>query len=182
MPLEPEDLRHLTAAHGCAALGLPLDADAELDCVDADVRHLPEVLAVRIAIYSALKKWDLMQTVAKRMALYDPEDPPWTVSWAYATRRADSIEAGRLILVNAAERLPNIAIFHSNLACYECQLGDLEAAKIRLKRTFELDSQFRRVALDDEDLRPLWDSLGTERCSGSSTASASDRSDSRHDC
>src|SRR5687767_6462607 len=134
MPLEPEDQRHVTAAHGYVELAMPLDADAELDRVDADVRHLPEVLAVRIQIYSALKKWELMQTVAKRLALYDPDDPQWTVSWAYAARRTDSIEAARLILVNAAERLPNVAIFHYNLGCYECQIGDLEGAKRRLKR------------------------------------------------
>jgi hypothetical protein len=52
-----------------------------------------------------------------------------------------------------------VAIFHYNLACYECQLGDLEGAKARLKRAFELEQGFRTLALDDEDLRPLWDSL-----------------------
>jgi len=74
MPLEPDDLRHVTAAPGYVELGLPLDADGESHCVDADVRHLPEVLTVRIQIYSALKKWELMQAIAKRMALYNPED------------------------------------------------------------------------------------------------------------
>jgi hypothetical protein len=37
-----------------------VDADTELDKVDAELRHLPEVLAVRIHIYRALKKWELM--------------------------------------------------------------------------------------------------------------------------
>ena len=46
---------------------------------------------------------------------------------------ADSTKAARLILIDAVERLPNIAIFHYNLACYECQLSDLEVAKTRLK-------------------------------------------------
>jgi len=68
----------------------------------------------------------------------------WTVSWAYATRRVDSIESARMILVSALERLPDVAIFHYNLACYECQLGDLEAANTRLKRAFELDAMFGR--------------------------------------
>ena len=114
---------------------------------------------MRLEIYSALKKWDLMQIVAKRMAVYGPDEPQWTVSWAYATRRTDSIEAARLILINAIDRLPNVAIFHYNLACYECQLGDLGLAKARLKRAFELEQGFRALALDDEDLRPLWESL-----------------------
>jgi hypothetical protein len=85
-----------------------------------------------------MKKWVLTQTVAKVLALRDPDEPQWTVSWAYATRRVDSLEAARLILVNAVERQPNVAIFHYNLACYECQLGMLHKAQERLKHTFEL--------------------------------------------
>lgn len=49
------------------------------------------------------------------------------------------------------------------MPCHECQLGDLEAAKVRLKRTFELEEEFRRVALDDEDLRPFWNSPSSTR-------------------
>ena len=47
MSLESEEQTHLTAAHGYCELGMFLDADAELERIDAEVRHLPEVLAVR---------------------------------------------------------------------------------------------------------------------------------------
>jgi hypothetical protein len=79
-----------------------------------------------------------MQLVATRLALIDPDNAQWAVSWAYAARRVDSIDAARLILLNTVERSPEVAIFHYNLACYECQLGSLEEAKCRLKRAFEL--------------------------------------------
>ena len=82
----------------------------------------------------------------------------WTL-WAFATRRAECIEQARIILVNAVERLPNFAIFHYNLACYECQLGDLLGAKARLERAISRDAQFRKLALDDEDLKPLWERI-----------------------
>jgi len=59
----------LTAPHGYVKLGMFLDANAELDEVDADVRHLPEVLGVRIEIYRALKKWELMEAVARKLTL-----------------------------------------------------------------------------------------------------------------
>lgn len=100
-----------------------------------------------------------MQAVAKTLAIHDPDEPQWTVLWAYAIRRADSIEQARLILVNTVERLPNVAIFHYNLACYECQLGDLEKAKTTLRTAFKLEPQYRVMALDDEDLRPMWDQI-----------------------
>lgn len=74
---------------------MPLEADAELEEIDSEVRHVPEVLAVRLAIYSSLKKWNLLQVVAKKLALFDPQNAQWWISWAYATRRADCIEAAR---------------------------------------------------------------------------------------
>ena len=33
---------------------------------------------------------------------------------------------------------PDEAILHYNLACYECQMGNLDESKTRLKRAFEL--------------------------------------------
>jgi tetratricopeptide (TPR) repeat protein len=100
-----------------------------------------------------------MQLVATRLALIDPDNAQWAVSWAYAARRVDSIDAARLILLNAVERSPALAIFHYNLACYECQLGNVEEAKCRLKRAFELDPRYRLKALDEEDLESVWAEL-----------------------
>jgi hypothetical protein len=40
-----------------------------------------------------MKSWKkLMQTVAKRLAIHNPNDERWTVSWTYVTRRVDSID------------------------------------------------------------------------------------------
>jgi hypothetical protein len=60
---------------------------------------------------------------------------------------------------NAIERMPNAAIFHFNLPCYECQLGDLKKAKESLQSAFKFDPSMRATALDDEDLKPLWKSI-----------------------
>ena len=119
----------------------------------------PEVLAVRLAIYHGLKKWELMREVARRLAQVQPSDVQWTVSYAYATRRAESIAAAKEILLNAEPKFPKEAIIKYNLACYLCQMGDIQGAKNYVKRAFEIDSNWRMAALDDEDLRPLWDSL-----------------------
>ena len=77
-----------------------------------------------------------MRSVAKRMELNDPGDPQWTLSWAYATWRTESIETARL----------SWAIW--------------EAANARLKRTLRLEEGFaasRSMMIrghdDEEDLR-----------------------------
>jgi len=160
MPLEPENQKHLEAAQGYVELGMFMDANEELENIDPEVRHLAEILVVRLEIHRALQKWELMQAVAKKLAEYDPDDVQWWVSWAYATRRAESIDAARHILALAIDIHPRKAILHYNLACYECQLGDITAAKKHLDKTFRLDPKYRIFALDDDDLMPMWMMLG----------------------
>ena len=159
MSLAHEHRRHLLAAEGYVELGMPLEANAELERIDSDARHIPPVLVIRLQIYQALANWKLMQAVASELAKNDPDEVQWAVSWAYATRRAESIDAARRILLHAMERHPGAAILHFNLGCYECQLGDSEEAKRRLGEAFKLDPDFRLLAREDEDLRSLRDWL-----------------------
>ena len=159
MPLEPPDQKHWEAASGYVQLGMYLEADVELDEIDPFCRASPEVLAVRLEIYAGLKKWELMQAVAKTLAEHDPQNVQWAISWAYATRRAQSIEAAKEILLNAESKFTNAAIVKYNLDSYFCQTADIEHAKNYLEKAFEIDSSWRLKALDDEDLKPLWDSL-----------------------
>jgi tetratricopeptide (TPR) repeat protein len=135
------------------------DANTELECIDPFNRAAPEVLRVRAAIYHALKKWEALQIVAARLTEFEPTNVQWTVSLAYATRRAVSIESARDILLTAETEFPKEAVIPFNLACYFCQLGELETAKDYLRRAFAIDSNWRAASLEDEDLEPLWDTL-----------------------
>jgi hypothetical protein len=98
MPLELPDLQYWTAAVGYVELGMFQEANDQLENIDSFSRAPPEVLAVRIAVYQGLKKWKLMREVAKRLAEFQPNDIQWTISLAYATRRADSIQVAKEIL------------------------------------------------------------------------------------
>src|SRR5688500_12838103 len=98
---------------------MPMEANNELESIAAEMRHHAEVLMVRLEIYRTLKKWDLMQVVASNLAKRDPENPQWAISWAFATRRADSIDTAKLILEHALERHSQVALLHFNLGCYE---------------------------------------------------------------
>ena len=156
MPLSPPDQKYFEAACGYAQLGMFLDANEELENVDPYKRAAPEILALRVAVYRGLEKWELMQEIAKRLAKFQPHDVQWAVSLAYATRRADSVEAAKDILLKAESQFPKQAVIKYNLACYCCQSGDLESAKEYLKRAFEIDPNWRLQASEDEDLNPIW--------------------------
>jgi tetratricopeptide (TPR) repeat protein len=160
MPLESPDLKFYEAACGFLQLGMALDADAELEKIDPFNRTAPEVLALRVEIYQKLKKWELMREIAKRLNEFQPDQVQWVVSYAFATRRAVSIEVAKEILLKSVSKFPREATILFNLACYECQLGRLEVAKDYLRKVFEIDPSWRKAALDDEDLRPLWDVIG----------------------
>ena len=159
MPLEPPDQQHWQAAVGYVELGMFQEANDQLENIDPFNRAAPEVLAVRIAVYHGLKKWELMREVTQRLAEFQPNDIQWTISLAYATRRADSIQAAKEILLNAESMFPKEALIKYNLACYFCQTGDIKTARDYLKKAFEIDLNLRIAALEDEDLKPLWESL-----------------------
>jgi tetratricopeptide (TPR) repeat protein len=160
VPLEPPHQQYWQAATGYVELGMFLEADTELEKIDPFLRAAPEVLALRIEIYRGLQKWELMTELTRRLTEFEPDNPQWPVSLAYATRRGNSIEAAKEILLSAEAKFPKEAVIKYNLACYFCQTKDIENAKNYLKKVFKIDSSWRIAALDDKDLEPLWKTLG----------------------
>ena len=61
---------------------------------------------------------------------------------------------------NALSKFPQESLIYYNLACYDCRLGQIASAKQYLKQAFRIDPNWRLEALEDEDLKPLWDYLG----------------------
>jgi Flp pilus assembly protein TadD len=101
--------------------------------------------------------------VAARLVKVEPEYAGWWISLAYATRRCESTEEAQKILLRARELHHDNALIEFNLACYASVEDRFEQAKVRLRRAIELDKAIRRLALADEDLKPLWDWIA---CSG----------------
>jgi len=154
MHLSPEDFQHLTAADGYCELKMYLDADAELEQIPDKRRHLPDVLAINLKIYDGM-----MHVMAKNLVEYDPDNEQWWAALASSTRWAENIEAAKSILLDGLKKHPNEALLYYDLACYECQLGDLPGSMKLLKKAFKLETEYRIYALEDEDLMPLWDLL-----------------------
>ena len=98
-----------------------------------------------------------MAVVAGKLVEWNPGEPGFFVNLAYATRRAESIEPAREILIRAATLHPADGTIQYNLACYEAQTGRVDAAKAHLKKAISIDAKFRLMALDDSDLEPLWE-------------------------
>jgi Flp pilus assembly protein TadD len=87
----------------------------------------------------------------------EPENEAWWISLAYALRRTESIEKAEAILLRAQAIHPKVAMIAFNLACYASVTGRVEEAKERLRHAINLDKDIRKLALDDQDLKLLWD-------------------------
>src|SRR5258708_7322337 len=123
MPRTMPDQQHLRSACRYIELGMFEEAQAELEKIDPFCRHLPEDLGARIPFYRAIKRWDLMAIVAKKLTEWSPEEPGNFIDWAYATGRTKSINAAHAILTREAGLHPIAPTIQFNLACHEAQIG-----------------------------------------------------------
>lgn len=161
-PLDHPDRLHLEAAQGWIGLGNYIEANEELEQITAQLRAHPDVLEVRWQIYAAAKKWEVCVDIAAAITTLAPDRPLGWIHRSYALHELKRTEEARDGLVPVVGKFPDDATMRYNLACYECQLGRLKEARQWLEAAFDLgDSrEMKLAALDDEDLRPLWDHIG----------------------
>ena len=153
------DQRCLEAAEGWLGLGDYLSAEKELEELTPHLRAHPQVLSLRYMICHDASQWDRAADLAGTLVKRLPEDCENWVKWAFATRRkiGGSIVEAKGILTEAAAKFPAAFLIRYNLACYECQLGNLNEALRWLKQAFDLAGPMnvRSMALNDPDLEPL---------------------------
>jgi tetratricopeptide (TPR) repeat protein len=163
LTLTPPDSHHLAAAVGWMELGNPAEAMQELDQISEEHRRSPEVLELRWRLLAERRDWASALSVAGELVDASPERPNGWLHRAYAARRAPggSIEAAWQVLRPAADKFPQATLIPYNLACYACQMQRLEEAREWLRLAFGADEKgrFRAMALQDEDLRPLWQEI-----------------------
>jgi tetratricopeptide (TPR) repeat protein len=162
-PLSFEDVRRLRAAEGWLELGDANSADDELKEISSGEQTHPAVLQVRYAIYAKHGQWDIATDVAGDLANELPDDAQSWINLAYATRRktGGGIHEAKKILQAAEPLFSGDCVIPFNLACYCSQLREFEQAEQWLKKAAAIDGKLvRKLAVDDPDLKPLWDSRG----------------------
>jgi Flp pilus assembly protein TadD len=162
-PLEPPDSHHLSAAIGWLELGNVAEAGAELEKIAPPFQSHPAVLVVQYDLHAAAGEWDAAAQIAGTLTRLEPDQPGTWISLAYATRRktGGGIAQARAILIQAWQTFPEEKIIAYNLACYDCQLGDLNAARLWLEKACVLGNarKIKHMARQDPDLEPLWPDL-----------------------
>jgi tetratricopeptide (TPR) repeat protein len=160
-PNEPFDLseaRLLFAAEGWLELGNWREAEEELKNIPPDKQHCPAVLVLRFQIFAKALQWERASETAKEIATTTPDDSFGWVHWAYALHELKRTQQAYDVVSSVVARFPQEATMRYNLACYSCQLDKPEEAMGWLKQAFTMDEEkkFRELALEDQDLKPLW--------------------------
>lgn len=159
-PLPDEVKWRLEKAEGFMDLQMAERARSELNLVPEAHQQSLAWRLLRLRLAFDQHDWTLATELAKRMREEQPAVVDYWIQLAYATRRCLGVDAAKVILEEAAMRFPEIALIPFNLACYECRLGQNDAALRHLNRAFEMEPSYREMALEDEDLKPLWSTLG----------------------
>lgn len=155
--------RRLSHVQGYLGLGMTAAAAEELARIPAPDCDTPEVVTLRIAVLHHQENWPDLRDLTRAIVRRGGAGAGMWVTWAYATRRADSIEAAERILLDAEREHPGDATIQFNLGCYACQRGDLRAARRRVDCAIGLDPKFAEAAATDSDLAPLR-AVGTTDC------------------
>lgn len=131
------------------------EAAAELAALPADLAATDEALGLGLRVHREREDWPALRQIAATLARRRPQEAGHWILWAYAARRAESLDVAERILTEARAYHPAEPTVWFNLGCYACQRGDLAQARLLVDRAIALDASFRELAATDPDLAPL---------------------------
>jgi predicted Zn-dependent protease len=108
------------------------------------------------------KNWEACINIARALTKLAPALPHGWIHLACSLHELKRTKEAKEVLLPVVDKFPRESTMRYNLACYECQLGNLEEAGLLLERAFESGGakQMKLMALDDPDLEPLWNKIG----------------------
>lgn len=159
--LEPPDSYHLSAAMGWLDLGDEKEAANEFGKIREEYRSHLRVLEVEWRIATANKDWEGALAIARVQVEAHSENPAGWINQSYCLHEKKRTQEAWDQLWSVSERFSKVGVVHYNLACYACQLGNLEVAKKCLNLAIQCQNkkQVKKMALVDEDLKPLSDHI-----------------------
>lgn len=132
------------------------EAAREFDAIEGDDRLSPDVLSVRADLHMEAKQWVPLVAAAQALARRQPKSLKGWIHWAYALRELNRVAEAKAVLLEAEPlHWEKCALLHYNLACYHCLLGELAAARERLRKACKMDKHWQEQARADPDLAAL---------------------------
>lgn len=158
MTLQFPDTHHLRAAIGWLELGNPTEANRDLEKISPEARLHPDVLELRWQIHAEANEWEQCVNAARELT---GEAPKISLGWihlSFALHELKRTREAQENLIGVLEQFPDDWLMRYNLACYSCQLGNLDEAKRWLAGAALKGNarEIKKLAKDDPDLAPLF--------------------------
>jgi predicted Zn-dependent protease len=158
MTIPPPDSHYLSAAIGWLELGNPLEANLELEGISSEMRRHPDALEAAWQIHAKSMLWEKCVAAAQEFTKVAPQKSFGWVHLSFALHELKRTREAHENLCAVLEQFPDDWLMRYNLACYSCQLGNVEEAT-RWLAGAELKGdakQIKLMAKGDPDLAPLF--------------------------
>ena len=154
----PPDKHYLLAAQGWIELGNFEEAACELEKIAPALGAHPDVLKVRWRVYGKTNDWVTALQMAKTICQLEPSHPFSRIHQACELPEVERRPDSGTLFQAIGSQFPYLFAVPYNLACYACQAGNLKEAWDWLQMAMEMCDidEFRKIALKDTDLQPLW--------------------------
>jgi hypothetical protein len=157
------DCRAIEAAIGYLSLGLPEEADEEIEKVSPAIYTSKTILSLRASIYCEANWWERLQKVAQVLVNKWPGDCDHWILLGCATRRCVSIDESNAVFSESLIFHDSEPLIHFHLACNAAHSGEKSIARDHLARALLLDPNIGMIALEDPDLAQLWLSMERQK-------------------
>lgn len=131
------------------------DALEELASLPTEAQGHPIVVEMRLVALMQAHRWGPALEAAQELCRLRSDAPSGFIHAAFCLHELGRTTEARETLLQGPPTIEKESNYHYNLACYECVLGNLEAAQRHLTTSFTLDPKYRDYAKTDPDLRAL---------------------------
>ena len=152
-------MNRLESAQGYLELGMNQEALDVLDSLPSEEASLSASISLRLMALNGMERWEMAADLARQSIPDHPHCGALYLLGAYAIRRLLNVSDARHFLESGKAHLETDPLYHFNMACYDCVLGDEEAAREKLAIAFELAPRMRELAMTDPDLESIRESL-----------------------
>jgi hypothetical protein len=155
--LEPPDTHFLLAATGWLELGNAEEARLELERISPEQKKHPDVLEVAFDVFAAALKWQECADAGRALTVVAPTRASGWIHLAFALHELKQTQQANAVLEAVAGRFARNWLMRYNLACYQCQLGNLDVAWQWLEGAVKIRGAgpIKGMAMGDRDLEPL---------------------------
>ncbi len=156
-PLPWPDHHYLLAAQGWLELGNAREAADELARLSTASRQHPEALHLEWQIHARNHSWEQSLPFCEALIRTCPQHPDGWISLSFSLHELRRTAEARDNLLGVLSDFPDHPTMRYNLACYEAQLGNLDAARHWLDSALALPGaeHLKLAAKTDPDLAPL---------------------------